>query len=148
MYIINFVYIWKKLVIISIPIIIVPTPEINLNTSDVYYVAGSSLVLTCELVLMSENIDNDTVAIFKLKNNIDDVVMSDTSSPEVTNGSNLIYTAYFCFDDLNISDAGEYTCTGIIDDAMNSSFIIQSNEIVDSKSVFIKSKWIFELANY
>ena len=97
---------------------------------------------------MSENIDNDTVAIFKLRNNIDDVVMSDTSSPEVTNGSNLIYTAYFCFDDLNISAAGEYTCTGIIDDAMNSSFIIQSNEIVDSESVFIKSKWIFELANY
>ena len=89
---------------------------------------------------MSENIDNDTVAILKLKNNIDDVLMSDTSAPEVTNGSHLIYTAYFHFDDLNISAAGEYTCTGIIDDAVDSSFIIQSNKTVDSGSVFVKSK--------
>ena len=128
------------LIIISIPIIIVPTPEINLNTSDVYYVAGSSLVLTCELLLLSENIDNDTVAIFELKNNIDDVLMSDTSAPEVTNEAILSYNAFFHFNAIKVSVAGEYTCTGIIDDAMNSSFIIQSNKVVDSGSIFIKSK--------
>ena len=92
------------------------------------------------MLLLSGNIDKDTVAIFELKSNIDDVLMSDTSAPEVRNGSNLIYTAYFQFDDLNISAAGEYTCTGIIDDAMNSSFIIQSNKTVDSGIIFIKSK--------
>ena len=86
---------------------------------------------------MSDNIDKETVAIFELKSNIDDVLMSDTSAPEVTNGSTLIYTAFFHFDDLKISAAGEYTCTGIIDDAMNSSFIIQSIETID---LFIKSK--------
>ena len=122
---------------VSILIVIVPTPEIILNTSDVYYDVGSSLVLSCQMILLSQNIDNDTVAVFELNSNIDDVLIS---APEVTNGSNLIYTALFHFDDLNISTAGEYTCTGIIDDAMNSSFIIKSNKTVDSGSIFIKSK--------
>ena len=102
-----------------------------------YYVAGSSLILRCQMILLSDNIDNDTVAMFELKSNINDVLIS---APEVINEANLIYTAYFHFDDLKLSDAGEYTCTGIIDDAMNSSFIIQSNEAVDSGSIFIKSK--------
>ena len=109
-------------------------PEIDLNTSDVYYVAGSSLVLSCQLLLMSDNINKDTVAMFELKSNINDVLIS---ALEVINEAN---TAYFHFDDLKLSDAGEYTCTGIIDDAMNSSFIIQSNEAVDSGNIFIKSK--------
>ena len=86
---------------------------------------------------MSDNIDKDTVAIFELKSN---VFISDTSALEVINAANLIYTAYFHFDDLKLSAAGEYTCTGIIDGAMNSSFIIQSNKTVDSGSIFIKSK--------
>ena len=51
-----------------------------------------------------------------------------------------IYTAIYSFSDLKLSAAGEYTCTGIIDDDVNSSFIIQSNETVDSENVFIKSK--------
>ena len=89
------------------------------------------------MILLSGNIDNDTAAIFELKSNIDDVLIS---APEVTNEANLIYTAFFHFDDLDISAAGEYTCTGIIDDAMNSSFIIQSNKTVDSGIIFIKSK--------
>ena len=136
-------YVWKSwnvLLLFATHLVVVHTPEINLNTSGVQYVAGSSLVLSCQMLLLSGNIDNDTVAIFELKSNINDVLMSDTSAPEVRNGSNLIYTAYFHFDDLNISAAGEYTCTGVIDDAMNSSFIIQSNETVGSGIIFIKSK--------
>ena len=62
------------------------------------------------------------------------------SAPEIINETKFIYTAFFNFSDIKLSDAGEYTCTGIIDDAVNSSFIIQSNEIVDSENVFIKSK--------
>ena len=127
-------------VFFSFSIVVVPTPEINLNTSDVYYVAGSSLVLSCEMILSSENIDNDTVAVFVLKRNVDDDVwINDTSVSKVMYETKFIYTAFFQFDNLNLSDAGEYTCTGIIDDAMNSSFIIQSNETVDSGSIFIKS---------
>ena len=121
--------------------LLVPTPEINLNTSDVYYIAGSSLVLSCQLILSSGNIDNDTVAVFELKNNFHDgVLISDKSVPEIINKTKLIFTVFFNFSDLNLSTAGEYTCTGIIDDAMNSPFIIQSNETVDSGSVFVKSK--------
>ena len=120
--------------------LLVPTPEINLNTSDVYYVAGSSLVLSCEMILSSENIDNDTVAVFVLKRNVDDDVwINDTSVSKVMYETKFIYTAFVQFDNLNLSDAGEYTCTGIIDDAMNSSFIIQSNKTVDSGSVYVKS---------
>ena len=128
-------------VFFSFSIVVVPTPEINLNTSDVYYVAGSSLVLSCEMILSSENIDSDTVAVFVLKRNVDDDVwINDTSVSKVMYETKFIYTAFFQFDNLNLSDAGEYTCTGIIDDAMNSSFIIQSNETVDFGSVFITSK--------
>ena len=47
--------------------LLVPTPEINLNNSDVYYIPGSSLVLACQMILLSGNIDKDTVAVFELK---------------------------------------------------------------------------------
>ena len=120
--------------------LLVPTPEINLNTSDVYYIAGSSLVLSCEMMLLSGNIDNDTVAAFILKRNFDDVLISYTDVSKVMDETKFIYTAIFNFSDLKLSAAGEYTCTGIIDDAVNSSFIIQSNETVDSGNVVIKSK--------
>ena len=122
-------------------LLLVPTPEINLNANDVYYIAGSSLVLCCQLVLLSENIDINTVAVFKLKNNFHDAVLiSDMSAPGIINETKLIYTALFNISNLKLSAAGEYTCTGIIDDAVNSSFIIQSNETVYSENVFIKSK--------
>ena len=118
----------------------VPTPQIVFNTSDVYYIAGSSLVLSCQLMLLSENIDNDTVAVFELQSNY--VVLTNESSvSEMINESKVLYSAFFHFDDLKLSAAGEYTCTGIIDDAMNSSFIIQSNKAIDSGSILIKSKW-------
>ena len=92
-------------------------------------------------MLLSGNIDTNTVAVLKLKNNFRDAVLiSDMSAPEIINETKFIYTAIFNFSDLKLSTAGEYTCTGIIDDAVNSSFIIQSNETVDSGNVFIKSK--------
>ena len=121
--------------------LLVPTPEINLNTSDVYYIAGSSLVLSCQMMLLSGNIDNDTVAAFELKRNFSDVSIRYTNVSKVIDETKFIYTANFNFSDLKLSDAGEYTCTGIIDDAVNSSFIIQSNEVADSGSIVIKSKW-------
>ena len=63
------------------------------------------------------------------------------SVPEVINESKFIYSAYFPFNVLKLSAAGEYTCTGIIDVAMNSSFIIQSNKTVEYGNISIKSKW-------
>ena len=91
-------------------------------------------------MLLSENIDNDTVAVFELKSTY--VVLTNESSvSEMINESKVLYYAFFHFDDLKLSAAGEYTCTGIIDDAMNSSFIIQSNKTIDSGSILIKSKW-------
>ena len=94
------------------------------------------------MMLLSGNIDNDTVAAFVLKRNFDDVLISytDPDVSKVKNETKLIYTAIFNFSDLKLSAAGEYTCTGIIDDAVNSSFIIQSNETADSGSIVIKSK--------
>ena len=91
-------------------------------------------------MLLSWNIDNYTVAVIQLQSNIDDTVLfSNRSMPEVINKIKVDYTAFFNFSILKLSDAGEYTCTGIIDDAMNSSFIIQSNKTVDSGSVYVKS---------
>ena len=87
------------------------------------------------------NIDDDTIAVFKIKRDFDDVVLiSDMSVPPVMREAKFIYTVFFLFTALNLSAAGEYTCTGIIDDAMNSSYVIPSNEAVDSESIFIKSK--------
>ena len=93
------------------------------------------------MILLSGNIDNDTVAVFELKSNFADVVLfSETIVPKVLDEIKLIYKAFFRFEDLKLSAAGEYTCTGIIDDAMNSSFIIQSNKTIDFGNIFIKSK--------
>ena len=121
-------------------IFIVPTPQIILNTSDVYYVAESSLVLRCQLLLLSANIDITTIATFQLKNDNDNAALTNEStSPDYTNETGVIYTSFFQFKNLKLSDAGEYTCTGIID-AVNSSFVMQSNKTVDSGSIFIRSK--------
>ena len=93
------------------------------------------------MILLAKNIDNDTIAVFELKSNFADVVLfSETSVPQVMSETKFIYTVFFLFNVLKLSSTGEYTCTGIIDDAMNSSFIIQSNKTVDSGSIFIKSK--------
>ena len=121
---------------------IVPTPQIVLNTSDVYNDVGNSLVLSCQLMLFSGNLDNATVAKFQLKKN--DVVFCNDMSVAVINKTKFTYIAFFYFDILKLSSAGEYTCTGIIDDAATSSFIIQSNETVDSGYISIKSKWKIE----
>ena len=118
--------------------LLVPTPEINLNTSDVYYIAGTSLVLRCQL--LSGNIDDDTVAMFQLKSNIDDrVLFNNRSMPEVISTMKVNYRAFFNFNILKLSDAGEYTCTGYINNDVNLPYIIQSNETIDSGIVFVKS---------
>ena len=91
-------------------------------------------------MLISQGIDNDTVAIFELQNTDHVVLTNGSSVPEIMNELEVLYSAFFHFDDLKLSDAGEYTCTGIIDDDVNSSFIIQSNEAADSGSIVIKSK--------
>ena len=122
--------------IIPIPIVVVPTPEINLNTSDVYYVAGSSLVLSCQLMLLSENIDIDTIATFQLKS--DAVLFNGITVPSSKDETKVIYTSSFQFNILKLSDAGNYTCTGMIY-AMNSPFVEQSNKTVDSGTISIKS---------
>ena len=123
-----------------IQIVVVPTPKIILNTSDVYYVTGSSLVLRCQLILLSENIDYDTRAAFQLKNDNDDAVLTNESTlPDSENETEVIYTSGLQFNNLKLSNAGNYTCTGIIT-VVNSSFVIQSNKAVDSGSIFIKSK--------
>ena len=119
---------------------LVPSPEINLNTSDLYYVAGSSLALRCQLMLFSGNIDIDTVADFQLKCNIDDTVLfNNRSMPEVISNTKVSYTVIFNFSILKLSDAAEYTCTGYINNDVNSSYIMQSNETIDSGIIFVKS---------
>ena len=96
------------------------------------------------MILLSGNIDNDTIAVFELKSSFADVVLfTETILPKVLDEIKLIYTAFFRFNVLKLSDAGEYTCTGIIDDAMNSSFIIQNNKTIDSGSIFVKSKYFY-----
>ena len=119
---------------------VVPTPQILLNTSDVYYVTGSSLVLRCRLMLLSGNIDIDTIAMFQWKNdNYDAVLTNESTSRDSMDETKVIYTSFFQFNNLKLSDAGEYTCTGIID-ALNSSFVKQSNKAVYSGTILIKSK--------
>ena len=121
-------------------IFVVPTPQIALNTSDGYYVTGSSYVLRCQLRLLSKNIDIATIATFQWNNDNDDGVLTDQITVlDYLNETGVIYTSFFQFNNLKLSDAGEYTCTGMID-AVNSSFIMQSNKTVDSGSIFIKSK--------
>ena len=97
-------------------------------------------------MLFSGNIDSTTISKFQFKNN-DTVLFNDMNVPEVINETKFIYTAYFPFNVLKLSVAGEYTCTGIIDDAMNSSFILQTNATVEYGNITIKSKWTIEHVN-
>ena len=91
-------------------------------------------------MLFSGNIDIDTIAVFQLKSNINDTVLfSNRSIPEVISNMKVSYTVFFNFSILKLSDAGEYTCTGYINNDVNSSYIIQSNETIDSGIVFVKS---------
>ena len=91
-------------------------------------------------MLLSGNIDIDTIAVFQLKSNFDDTVLfSNRSMPEVISKMKVSCTVFFNFNILKLSDAGEYTCTGYINNDVNSSYIIQSNEIIDSGIVFVKS---------
>ena len=90
-------------------------------------------------MILSENIDIATIASLQLKSDNDDVVLSNESpSPNSMDETKVIYTSMFQFNNIKLSDAGEYTCTGMID-AVNSSFVEQSNKIVDSGSISIKS---------
>ena len=89
---------------------------------------------------MSKNIDIATIATFQWNNDNDDGVLTDQITVlDYLNETGVIYTSFFQFNNLKLSSAGEYTCTGMID-AVNSSFIMQSNKTVDSGSIFIKSK--------
>ena len=88
-------------------------------------------------MLSSNIIDIDTIASFQLKS--DDAVLSnEITVPSSMNETKVIYTSSFQFNNLKLSDAGNYTCTGMID-AMNSSFVKQSNKTVDSGTISIKS---------
>ena len=91
-------------------------------------------------MLLSDIIDNNTVATIQLKNNIDDTVLFNSRSmPQVMNEMKVNYSAFFNFKVLKLSDAGEYTCVGYITNDVNSSHIIQSNETIDSGIVSVKS---------
>ena len=77
---------------------------------------------------------------FQWKNDNYDVVLTNESTlPDSIDKRKIIYTSIFQFNNLKLSHAGDYTCTGSID-AVNSSFVMQSNKAVDSGSIFIKSK--------
>ena len=92
------------------------------------------------MTLLSGNIDIETVAVFELKSNNDNVALiREMDVPNYMNDNKFVYTAFFHFDIVKLSDAGEYTCTGSIDDAMKSSFIIQSNKTIDSGNIYVKS---------
>ena len=116
---------------------LVPTPAIILNTTGTLYNVGTLLSLSCKIILRRENIDVNTMATIKLYNK--DILRETRMIPVVTEGENLIYRADFHFSNINLSDSGIYKCEGFVDDAMNSSFIIQSNKTVDSRSIFVKS---------
>ena len=87
-------------------------------------------------MLLSENIDIDTIATFQLKS--DAVLFNGITVPSSMDETKVIYTSRFQFNILKLSDAGNYTCTGMID-AMNSPFVEQSNKTVDSGTISIKS---------
>ena len=77
---------------------------------------------------------------FQWKNdNYDAVLTNESTSRDSMDETKVSYSSLFQFNKLKLSDAGSYTCTGIID-ALDSSFVKKSNKTVDSGSIFIKSK--------
>ena len=91
-------------------------------------------------MLLSKNIDIAIIANVRFKNDNDDAVLTnEITEPDYMSETKVSYSSLFQFNKLKLSDAGSYTCTGIID-ALDSSFVKKSNKTVDSGSIFIKSK--------
>ena len=69
-----------------------------------------------------------------------DVLQETRMIPGITEGANVTYHADFHFSNINLSDSQIYKCEGIVDDDINSSFIIPSDVVEDSITVNVKSE--------
>ena len=117
---------------------LVPTPDIIFSNTSALYNVGTPLNLSCKIILMRENIDVNMVATIKLYNK--DFLNETRMIPVVTEGENLVSFVHFHFSNIKISDSGIYKCEGIVDDDINSLFIIPSDVVVDYVTVNVKSE--------
>ena len=69
-----------------------------------------------------------------------DILKKTRMIPGKTEGENVAYNADFHFSNINLSDSGIYKCEGIVDDNLNSSFIIPSDVVEDYITINVKSE--------
>ena len=117
---------------------LVPTPDIIFSNTSALYNVGTPLNLSCKIILMRENIDVNMVATIKLYNK--DILNETRMIPVVTEGENLVSFVHFHFSNIKSSDSGIYKCEGIVDDDINSLFIVPSDVVVDYVTVNVKSE--------
>ena len=81
--------------------ILVPTPDIIFSNTSAIYNVGTPLNLSCKIVLITENIDVNSVATFKFNK---DILKEARMIPLVTEGENLVSCVHFHFSNINTSD--------------------------------------------
>ena len=99
-----------------------------------YHKVGSSITLTCSVPL-SSYVDIDTILIIRWSSNVSQKINLLSHSVQE------FYEHSITISSLNLTVAGEYSCTHHFISAMNNEFVIDSDEKTVNTNVTIKSEF-------
>ena len=109
---------------------------VDLIPSQSFYEVGSSVKLTCSLQV-SRYIDTDVIINIQWNNNITQSISIESSINEFNHS--------IIFNQLKLSDAGEYNCTYYFAGVNENQFVLSSDGKIVTNNINIKSKCIYPL---
>ena len=110
--------------------------SVGLTPSKSYYEVGSSVMLTCSIPI-SHYIDTDVIINIQWSNNITQSISIESNIQEFNHS--------ITFNQLKLSDAGEYNCTYYFAGANKNLFVLSSDRKTATNNISIKSKGIYSL---
>ena len=114
--------------------------SVGLTPSQSYYEVGSSVMLTCSIPI-SHYIDTDVIINIQWNNNI-------TESVSIAESNIKVFHHSITFNQLKLSDAGEYNCTYYLISANDNPYIKPSEVKTEVTNVTIKSKLRFRVIRH
>ena len=109
---------------------------VYVTPSQSYYKVGSSVKLTCSIPI-SQYIDTDVIVNIQWSNNITQSISVESNIKEFNHSITL--------NQLNLSDAGEYSCMYYFSGANENQFVISSDTKTVTNNISTKSKCIYPL---
>ena len=113
--------------------------SVGLTPSQSYYEVGSSVILTCSIPI-SHYIDTDVIINIQWSNNITESISIESNIKEFYHS--------ITFNQLKLSDAGEYNCTYYLISANDNPYIKPSEVKTEVTNVTIKSKLRFRVIRH